>query len=1590
MSANEQFINICGDFTRFSDAEFEEHYSSVTSALKNPGHIIIDFRYKPWFDLWALIQLLLLLDEEKLKSRRRIIRLLSPEGVSYGPNEPLGTYENRKNRARARLRFLSDMEFLHRAVDIGAEIQLQLDPRQQSIEKTSPDEIKQIISEEIYGDLVTDCNRPIIPITHLKKLDLKGQRDQLFTKAGMIFGEFKAESIVQQAGLGDCLFSELALNAEHHGGGEGYIALRAGAGLRRAKRLFPDAYKARLKGRAFHPLRDWRTYYKQNPEEGYFELVVVDRGPGITKSILEDVNIPLDLQQSEESAELEHALIQHALLPETSRLTPQQRRQKGLTEFTGLAAVRYVLNHHEGVLLIRERKARHIFGASKLQAGEYFEQMPNKKGLPPSPFANIPGVSVTAVIPMNHVRYEPPGFQLPAKEFVDKAIDEADLEGIQIYRVLRSSKIGDKTAVDRKFGGIWKTITKDIEKLNTDINVVLIDIQAASVNKNDLWNGIVKVRRLCQERGLALVLCGVEQRLACRLEEYAELDRKKISDRRDWLLLGFGDDLKVYCFGSCGESIQHKTGILKEAVTVFHEGSRASADLHVLLKESNYCPSGYQLSSSSAFSSFRTRHQILRELLTKSYAKAIQEEITKTSAWMPDQNVRLNGGEEVGDYLDIHSVAQMKKIYPDIARLIRIIVSTYDFDFVLSVGAVSPVAAQSVIRSLTRQRDGNGERVGHYNYYDYFGFDHGENTNQVIRKGSKVLLLVDGVRKGEHGREVFEHVENCGASIVAVVAIFGLTEHEPPSRLFKAPLKCAVEVPIKVADKEVNTTLAESPYTYNLVDISHPSSLEGWETVLNKKQAYRQIEGHGLILRGHKTFYDQHFERIISLPYLLNSSTSLMVELVHYTVQLIQREQIDCIVYPEQSSISSLVNRLADLPELRKVATVMCRHAVWPDRASGYTLDIIGGEIIRGSRNVLILEDETYTGNSLKNLISLCLSYRHKKLEKLLVMTIIDSMMRSEREALTKLLERISPNEPEQLNFNKVQPKIKFITFMQLSLSSYWSPSSCPLCRKYKEFAREEARSFGFIEKGYARERLKDLQPNSIDQDFGARGHLHPLDHEMELKRQSQPEPVHISSIEGLEVFCEEAYVEGDLSWLVDRIAPVDEANFPAEVRLTIISILSRDTSMLLRVRVRQSLLENVSYLLKGLCLHGNDLGRLMEILCDWPLHYLNYIWHELWNAVFSEKVSTLTECYPGAQLLLASVADRPEHRLKASLLKYVDQKINDLMVESRSQSATAEKIYDEETARVTQLAMCLRRSAYRENEVFKGKGALLTEIALIVAYYAPGKPHHWTLWKGLNLLSGSTEATRSTECMYAVQLAGRLWSALASLVRLDQDATKQLANHRDYERLRSAVERLQDYYPHQGRLGERHVEVQRCAAEIKSVIYENNDDDGFRNTLLQFLSSYRLSVADALIPLRRWVEKDANAELIYSPIGLEETLPRLFVVLDRQTVEEVFEEITNNMIFAKNNWLDNQKGKIGLFTRFPVTITVIQEFDTIVLQIISPSTDEDYRRMKTGSGGSGLGLIKIALERLGHTYTSIHNPDNTVEQRITMRRMYR
>src|ERR1051326_1266713 len=121
------------------------------------------------------------------------------------------------------------------------------------------------------------------------------------------------------------------------------------------------------------------------------------------------------------------------------------------------------------------------------------------------------------------------------------------------------------------------------------------------------------------------------------------------------------------------------------------------------------------------------------------------------------------------------------------------------------------------------------------------------------------------------------------------------------------------------------------------------------------------------------TFFDQHFARTISLPYLLNSFAPPKAEVVHRALDIIKEEQIDCILFPEHSSISALVDEIM-LHEPRGLTTIMSRRTTAPDHGGSYGLDVLGKQQLSRARNILIVEDETYTGASIKGLLAIALS----------------------------------------------------------------------------------------------------------------------------------------------------------------------------------------------------------------------------------------------------------------------------------------------------------------------------------------------------------------------------------------------------------------------------------------------------------------------------------------------------------------------------------------------------------------------------------------------------------------------------------------
>jgi adenine/guanine phosphoribosyltransferase-like PRPP-binding protein len=1572
---------ITDGFTRFSDSEFEERYFKITTEVRQSETVIVDFRWKEWFDLWALIQLLFIFSENEVKKKRRIIRLLSPKAVVQTEDN-----DSAEEYAIARLRFLSDMEFLDRAVELGVELWLQYTPDRKSLRPASPNEIRQIVAEIIDPEKAAESSRPIIPITRLRVLDLKERRDRLYQRTDEIFGEFLTESIVQQAGLGDCLLSELVMNVKHHGGGEGYVALRAGKGLRGVKRKSLQDYERRKNARLNHPLSDWRTYFQRYPDDGYFELLVADRGQGIAASISEDPRIPLVLSAGPDSLEKYHALLQHALLPDTSRLSPQERQRMDLTAFTGLAAVGFVLTAHEGALLIRERKSRHVFGAATTSEGAASEQITTRKK-ESRKLNTIQGVSVTAIVPMQGGHHhELPGFPTSLEKNNSVRIDPSALQGIAVYRVNSPTA----TYLNQRFGMSWGDIATGIKALSATIDVILVDVLASSIDKNELWSGLTKVRRACKARGMALVLAGLEQRLAHRLEEYASLDRKRISSLREWILFGFGDDRRMYCFGEFGTDQKQKHSLAQRLIDCFQEGQLLAGGSESLLNEASYLK--HKVSPLDAeeeaeeIDSLNLRASLsqLWDKLHDFYSRSLEEEIKQSRAWLPDKTVLLTGGDKVADYLCIHSMTQLRDLYPDISRLLISTVSTLDFDFILSVGVASQAVAKDIWKASLQRKLHTGDTEGQINFYayhDYFGFDHGEMAKPIIGQGAKVLLLVDGVRKGDHCREVIEHIKDCEASVIAICALFNLSDQDPTREIHEIPLHCVLRIPVRQADHAAAPDFFENPYTYNLSPAEAPGE-EEWQVFLTKRQAYRYIEGYGLILCGHKAFFDQHFLRTISLPYLFNSSTALNAELIHNILTLIENEQIDCILYPEQSSIAILVSNILSKPGVSdRVNAVMCRRAVWPDRSSGYGLDRVGKETLRTSHNVLILEDEVYTGSSIKNLADLCLAYCSGLFKKMLILAVIDSMMKAERTSLSRLLKHNPVGHSSETGTGGLD--VRFFAFMQFSLCRYWKQRSCPLCQQRRQFELLEARMIGFIERSYASRRVSELTPQPIDQNYRARNSLHLLEEATDYKRLTLPEPIFISTLEGLEVLCEETYVEGDLHWLVDRIRPNHLQHFAPDVLLAAIELLSRDMALLLRVRLRYQMLEHVRYLLIGSHLQGEYLARLLEILCDWPLHCLNHVWEDLWEAVFSNAggVDAFMESYPGAEILLSAVESRPERPLRKKLLTLFDEYLSRLFAEILPNDVASRKR--------AQMAMCLRRSAYRERPAHKNLGVLIADITFVASYFEidDTSESHFILRRGLLNLEKCKAGDEAKTYVHAVQLASHLLHLTELLPLYDPAAKTRINGHGDYSRLKEAIEAIQKAYPRHGQIVESH-KIQTYASEIEEILYSNHTQNSFQTSLIDYLEDYRRPLEEVLSTIQLWATRH-NAKLDFLPKEL--ALEGLYIVLNSAAVHSVFEELTINFERTRSRWEQRQAPLTSLLDDLPpftVEVAIDQNMDTIVVAFTNPCTEKEYIEMKN-SKKVGMGQMKTFLDSLGHSYELHFIPDK-VTQTFSLRRIHK
>ena len=548
------------------------------------------------------------------------------------------------------------------------------------------------------------------------------------------------------------------------------------------------------------------------------------------------------------------------------------------------------------------------------------------------------GTCVTAIIPITAHGSTLQKEQEPLTAIdLPKNVNEKYLEKVKFFKIVDTDN-PNKSFAEKYFEKCnWKFVAKELKKLPEGFTSVLIDLKNVSVDKNRLWTGISQVKKVCDTKKLGLFICGIDERLASRLEENISLDSNMSKDQPPWVFLGFSDEGKVFLFGSQKIDGKKRLTIYSELKPKFNSFDQIDVieETQALLNNSNYFTwvSIDDVGNMAPF--LKANYSVLNFLFKKSYAEILESHIEQRAAvWIKDEPVELIGGDVVSPYLCIHSITQIRGIYPDLARLIRIISNEFEFDFVLSVGTA---ARTSIAKDLSdyhtskqhlNRSDDERKKVIYYSYQDYFSFDHGENTKSIITPNSKVLIIVDGIRKSENCDEAIDHVKDCDATIVAIIALIDLSGNLPLKRN-DVPLRNVLSMPVQTS-KLLQPVLMEDQYSHRLKKIEQNEKDDDWKVYYEQSRSFQLVETFGIIQRGHTVFLDQHLWRGFALSYLFHSKTTLSVELTDQLVSIIKDDGVDTILYPEHSSIGKLVEEVVkDLSE-SDVNAIVCRRVVYP------------------------------------------------------------------------------------------------------------------------------------------------------------------------------------------------------------------------------------------------------------------------------------------------------------------------------------------------------------------------------------------------------------------------------------------------------------------------------------------------------------------------------------------------------------------------------------------------------------------------------------------------------------------------------------
>lgn len=1538
---------------RLTDNYFEENYSRIIRQIKNNKKLILDFRFIKWFDLWPLMQILLLLKYSK--DKEILVRIIDPN--HYSRSEEVTNIQ--RENSLARIKFLVDSGFISNALDQAFIIVLSNPFAEIRKEISNLEELKSLFPE-IIAIKSLDV-RPLIPITSIENLKNLFELKQLFSNFESILkNEFSDDPHLIKSGLSDCIIQELIENVKAHASNKGFIALRASIGLN----LYDSKFKFRKALRLSHPLGDWKDYFNTFLDESYLELIVTDFGDGITGTIQDDAEFPKELKKIANISEQRHKILEYSLTNYSSKYSKKERTKQGLSDLTGLGALKHVIKENSGSILIREGNSRHIFNMKK-DTGSFFENTPNINN-----FDFIKGTTVTCVIPRSKCNTKSLSSCVLSKELPYQSFDFFKDFKCSIYKIIQN---GNRNNIDKQNKFIelrWDEIQEELKDISNSL--LIIDLKDSSIYKNELWSGFLEVLEISLRKKNFVFYMGVTERTIFRLKDYLEIEKMKFKKKKNWFSFALSDTGHFYCIGLMNDENSKNDKILNKIANSFFY----QCDINPEIFEKFFLDFSNPFIQQNKFTFSLTD---VWSYFYSVFKNSILMKLKDSNIFLNNEIIELQNREQVEDFILLNSIPQISEIFPYLNRLVSIISYQFEFNFIMSFGVNPYKIVLDLHSELILENKFN---MKYKSYLDYFHLDFGESNSEEITENENVLLLLNVVRSGENCSEVINHIKSLDAKIPIIISLFYLSDGEIPNVIQEVPF-----FPIFVTPVHKNTESRDAEKKFNpFLGIITKNEIAPYFTpsIKDMKKTYLYLEQYNLIRIGHFEYNDRHFHTVIDFQYLIDGSSFLKSEILFEIDKILDSAQptIDTILFPGHTNTLLLINFLKKNIKSRKLNFIMATSSYWPGNSRSYELDDLSIQQLNKSKGILIIDDQIITGKTIKNLFSLCLINNIGDLRTIRIFVIVNSLEKSE----IKIFKSFIFSDGY---FNKSDLNIKLISFFNLSLLQSLNKSQCPFCNIKNKLQKLMFENFGIVEKIYTKNRIKSLKIKSLNSSYALKYEPIFFNSPLHIKTRYKNLQISFFTEEALILFIEEIYSDGEIFIIIDEFLNDISVNFKylsSNSIINIIRILSRDLMILSQVQIKEMFHASIINILDSKKLELEDISYLFEIVSEWPLYYIEKILHRILLLIQSIDSDDLIIILPGIELLFLSILSREKCNLKTIMLSRIRKKLNTIA------ENLLKKLSNLKENIKAHIILNLINLLSIKLKATQSLSVIISDLSFLIGYFIPEKQViHSALMKGLEQIGDSIREDKVREYIYTIEMLNH-FRTLYNISVINYGIFTDSRKHSDYLILDSAIEEILKIFPKD--LDEDISDIQDDlkikARSILDILYKKKDHGSFKDILAKELQSYRMCVNDILnnyFDIENVKKKLVQKELI-------QIKDLTYLTLNEEYCNLIFGEIKNNLNNENDslNSEDKYTQRELHFGNIEIELDGKNELDSFVFTIQSTISEESMKKIKENTIGLGIPQISKYSEQLGIRYEFnfiTRDQKQWLEQKLVIRRFF-